>query len=98
MPVRSPVGQQPASRLVRGRIVEVVATRSLHLDPALQAVVERAREALAEAGGLGVRTAERYESPLGDQEREAVARILRDGTYRRLADAVAADDAELADL
>jgi hypothetical protein len=44
---------------------------------------------------LGVSSAERYESPLGDQEREAVARILRDGTYRRLADAVAADDAEL---
>jgi len=47
---------------------------------------------------LGVSSAERYESPLGDQEREAVARILRDGTYRRLADAIAADDTELADL
>ena len=86
------------SRPACGRIVEVMATRSLHLDPALQEAVERAREAIAEAGGLGVSSAERYESPLGDQEREAVARILRDGTYRRLADAVAADDAELADL
>ncbi len=75
-----------------------MATRSLHLDPALQEAVERARETLDEAGGLGEATAERYESPLADQEREAVARILRDGTYRRLADAVAADDDELADL
>ena len=78
--------------------MEGAVTRSLHLDPALQEAVERARAALAEAGGLGVPTADRYESPLGDQEREAVARILRDGTYRRLADAVAADDADLTDL
>jgi len=75
-----------------------MATRSLHLDPPLREAVERAREALDEADGVGVPTTERYESPLGDQERAAVARILRDGTYRRLADGVAADDAELADL
>ena len=75
-----------------------MATRSLHLDPALQEAVESTRKAIAETGGLGVSSPERYESPLGDQEREAVARILRDGTYRRLADAIAADDTELADL
>jgi len=77
--------------------VDGVSTRPAHLDPALARAVERAREALDASGELrprpGVLT-----SPLGPKERAAVTRILRDGTYRRLADAVARDDPELADL
>jgi ABC-type amino acid transport substrate-binding protein len=74
-----------------------VATRPLHLDPALQDAVDRAREALAASGELQPKPGP-YASPLGERERAAVARILRDGTYRRLADAVGAVDPELADL
>jgi hypothetical protein len=36
-------------------------------------------------------------SHLDEQERAAVARLIGDGTYRRLADAVAAEDPEIAD-
>jgi hypothetical protein len=39
----------------------------------------------------------RYRSHLDEQERAAVAKLIGDGTYRRLADAVAAEDPEIAD-
>ena len=38
-----------------------------------------------------------YRSPLGPEDRAVVARIIADGTYRRLAEAVAATDPEIAD-
>ena len=73
-----------------------MTTRPLRLDPALQEAVDRARDALGATGQLQPRPVA-YESPLDEQERGAVARMLTDGTYRRLADAVAAGDAEIAD-
>jgi hypothetical protein len=76
--------------------VEFVATRPLRLDPPLQDAVDRAREATAARDRLRP-TAGRYRSPLDEQERAAVARLIGDGTYRRLADAVAAKDPEIAD-
>jgi hypothetical protein len=63
----------------------------------LAEAVERAREAFKASGELRVQRGS-YKSPLGEKERAAVARLLRDGTYRRLADAVARDDPDLADL
>jgi hypothetical protein len=77
--------------------VDGVSTRPVHLDPALAKAVERARTVLEASGQLRRRPGV-LESPLGKKEQAAVARILRDGTYRRWADAVARDDPELADL
>lgn len=77
--------------------MSAVATRPLHLDPPLQDAVDRAREALAAAGQLRPKRG-RYQTPLGNEERAAIATILSDGTYRRLADAAAAGDPEIADL
>jgi hypothetical protein len=78
------------------RIVEIVATRPLRLDPPLRDAVERAREALAASERVHPKPG-RYRSHLDDQERAAVARIISNGTYRRLAESVAAADPEIAD-
>jgi hypothetical protein len=78
------------------RIVGPVSTRPLHLSPELAEVVERARQELEAAGEMHGRPSG-YRSPLDEQERAAVARIIADGTYRRLADAVAATDPDIAD-
>jgi hypothetical protein len=74
-----------------------VSTRPVELSPALAAAVADAREALEADGELRGRPTG-YTSPLSEQERAAVLRFVRDGTYRRLADAIAADDPEIADL
>jgi hypothetical protein len=69
----------------------------VQLEPGLAEAIERARESLKASGELRTRRGP-YKSPLGAKERAAVARTLRDGKYRRLADAVTRDDDELADL
>jgi hypothetical protein len=79
-----------------GPILGGVSTRPLHLSPELAEAVARARQALDDAGELHGRPSG-YQSPLDAKERAAVARIIADGTYRRLADAVAADDPEIGD-
>lgn len=99
--MRGKRGGRPIPRKWRARAVADayrgrVATRPLRLDPALQEAVDRAREAFAASGQLQPR-AGLYRSPLDEHERAAIAGILTDGTYRRLADAVAAEDAEIAD-
>jgi len=66
------------------------------LTPELAEAVAHAREALDAAGELHGLSGN-YTSPLDDEERAAVTRILRDGTYRRLVEAVAAHDPEIAD-
>jgi hypothetical protein len=74
-----------------------VANHPVHLDSALQEAVNRAREAIASAGELRPNPVP-YTSPPSEQERRAVATLLRDGAYRQLADAAAANDPEIADL
>lgn len=78
------------------RILGGVSTRPVELSPSLAAAVERARAQLAADGELHGRPSG-YQSPLSDREKELVRRFLSDGTYRRLADMVAADDPEIAD-
>lgn len=73
-----------------------MSTRPVELSPALAAAVDRARAALEADGELG-RTSG-FVSDFDDETRDVIARILGDGTYRRLAEAVAADDPEVADL
>lgn len=77
------------------RIVEGVGTRPLHLTPELAEAVERARVGLESSGELPCPGG--YRSPLSPEGRAVVARIIADGTYRRLADAAAATDPEIAD-
>jgi hypothetical protein len=77
--------------------VDPVSTRPVHLEPELAEAIERAREALDASGERRARRGS-FTSPLGEKERVAVARMLRDGTYRRLADEVARTDDELTDL
>ena len=72
-----------------------MSTRPVHLALHLTEAVERARRGLDTSGELPRPGG--YRSPLGPEERAAVARIIEDGTYRRLADAVAATDPEIAD-
>ena len=74
-----------------------MSTRPVELSPALAAAVARAREAL-EADGELRPSPGGYVSDFDDETRDVIARIIRDGTYRRLADAVAAEDPEVADL
>lgn len=74
-----------------------MSTRPVELSPALAAAVERARAELAEDGELRGRPSG-YQSQLDEQTQEVVRRFLSDGTYRRLAEMVAADDPEIADL
>lgn len=69
-----------------------VPTRPVHLVEA----VHRARVGLETSGELPRPGG--YRSPLGPEDRAVVARLIADGTYRRLADAVAATDHEVADL
>ena len=72
-----------------------VSTRPLNLTPELAEAVERARVGLESSGELPRPGG--YRSPLSPEGRAVVARIIADGTYRRLADAAAATDPEIAD-
>lgn len=77
------------------RTVEAMTRRPAKLSPELTKAIAHAREVVAASGGLQRRSG--YVSPLGETG-AAVARFIEDGTYRRLADAVARDDPEVADL
>lgn len=74
-----------------------MATQQVVPEDSFEAAVARARHAAAAAGELRPPALGRYVSPLGSGEREAVLRILRDGTYAAAAVAVGADDIDLAD-
>jgi len=73
-----------------------MATRSARLSPELRQAVDRARASLEASGQLHPAPGP-YRSSLGAPERAVVAQMLQDGTYRRLADAVASADPDLAD-
>lgn len=68
------------------------------LDPEFQELVERTRARLAAAGELRPPVTAPYESPFDDETRKAILELVRSGEYRRLADAIAAEDPEIADL
>ena len=68
----------------------------MHLEPGLAEAVERARSAIADSRASLARPG--FESPLDETERAAVAKMLRDGTYRRFANEITAIDPDLADL
>jgi hypothetical protein len=71
--------------------------RPSELDPQLQQVVDRTRARLAEAGELYPPKGH-YEAPLDEGARTAVMTFIRSSEYCRLADEVARDDPEVADL
>lgn len=68
---------------------------ALHDD--LFAVVDKIRREVAAAGEDKAPGSGGYASTLGPEEREAIMRLLRDGTYARAAARVGNDDPELAD-
>ncbi len=61
------------------------------------AVVERVRGEIAATGEDKVRIPDAYVSPLGPTERDAIMRLLRDGTYRRAAARIGEEDPDVAD-
>lgn len=75
-----------------------VATDPIDLMNGLRAAVERARRSLTATGELSPQRAGRSGSPVPPQLREAVERVLTDGTYAKAAAAVAVEDPDLADL
>jgi hypothetical protein len=74
-----------------------VATDPLELDDDLGAVVARARRRMVAAGMDKAPVVGVYRSPLGQEERDAILNLLRDGTYRRTVERIAAADPDLAD-
>lgn len=74
-----------------------MATDPLALDDDFAAVVERVRREVAAAGENKAPVPGGYVSPLGAYERDAIMRLLRDGTYARASARVGAEDPDLAD-
>ncbi len=72
-----------------------MSTRPARLAPELAEAVEQARLGLDSSGELP--RAGSYRSALSPADRAVVARIIADGTYRRLAQAVAETDPDIAD-
>ena len=60
-------------------------------------VVDRVRSEILAAGEDKAPAAGEYVSPFGREQRDAIMRLLRDGTYRRAAVGVGRDDPELSD-
>lgn len=79
------------------RMIAFVATDPLAFQDDFVAVVERVRREVAAAGENKAPVAGGYVSPLGAQERDAVMRLLHDGTYARAAARVGTEDPDLAD-
>lgn len=79
------------------RIMWPVATDPLALHDDFAAVVERVRREVATAGANKPPAPGGYVSPLGAEERDAIMRLLRDGTYARAAARVGSEDPDLAD-
>lgn len=70
----------------------------LKLDAQLRELVERTRARMADTGGLRPPIVEPYQSPFSEEARQAILELVGSGDYRRLADVVADDDPEIADL
>lgn len=76
--------------------MEDVSARPVELEPVLVAAIERARKS-AKDSRERLRGHVPYTSPLSEDERAAVAKMLANGTYRQLADVVTRDDPDLDD-
>jgi hypothetical protein len=74
-----------------------VATDPLALHDDFAAVVDRVRREVAEAGENKAPAPGGYVSPLGAEERDAIMRLLHDGTYARAAARIGVDDPDPAD-
>ena len=74
-----------------------VATDLLDLDDNFPAVVDRVRNKVIMAGEHKAPAAGEYVSPFGPEERDAIMRLLRDGTYHSAAARVGEEDPELSD-
>ena len=78
-------------------IVCGMATDPRRLEDDFAEVVARVRRDIAAAGRNKAPKPGGYRSPFGPEERDAVLRLLRDGTYHRAAARVVEVDLELAD-
>jgi hypothetical protein len=74
-----------------------VATRPLESRDDFADAVRRVRAEIVAAGEDRAPVAGEYVSPIEPGERDAIMRLLHDGTYRRAAARVGAEDPELAD-
>lgn len=74
-----------------------MATDLLDLDNNFPAVVDRVRNKVIMAGEHKAPAAGEYASPFGPEERDAIMRLLRDGTYHSAAARVGEEDPELSD-
>jgi hypothetical protein len=74
-----------------------VATDPLALEDDFSAVVDRVRREIVASGENRPPDPGGYTSPLGPEERDAIMRLLHDGTYARAAARVGDDDPDLAD-
>lgn len=74
-----------------------VATEPDALQDDFFAVVDRVRREVVAAGENKAPASGGFTSTLGPEEREAIMRLLRDGTYARAAARVGKDDPELSD-
>jgi hypothetical protein len=75
----------------------LMATDPRALDDDFYVVVDRIRGEIVAAGENKPPVPGGYTSPLGPEERDAIMRLLRDGTYARAAARVGIEDPELAD-
>ncbi|MGH3629032.1 MAG: hypothetical protein ACRDRL_16550 [Sciscionella sp.] len=74
-----------------------MAVQPSKLSPDLQELIARTRAKMEREGEFYPAKGP-YESPFDDETRVAIKELLVSGEYRRLADLVAADDPEVADL
>ncbi len=73
-----------------------MATQQVQEDD-FSTTVERVRRAAAAAGELRAPAVGRYVSPLGEEERAVVLRLLRDGTYASVVADIGEGDPDVAD-
>ncbi len=74
-----------------------MATDPLELEDDFGVVVDRIRNEIVAAGEHRAPAAGEYVPPFGPEERDAIMRLLRDGTYHRSAAVVGEEDPELSD-
>lgn len=73
-----------------------MATDPIDMANDFDSIVLRPRRQLAASGKDKAPVIGRYDSPLGPEERAAILKLLRDGTYQEAARRVGDEDPELA--